>query len=1086
MSTGELPAAQPRVLLLGPLDAELAGLLAALARWRDPAVTHVSSLGLLAHSEAPQRWDAVVYAYDPSSPTALADLRSLVGAVRASPVILLAGAIGEHAVAAGLRAGATDYASLDDPDDLLGALDRCLADAAPGERLVTRGEMAQAVRGAETRFLGAFADAPIGMALIAPNGEFLRVNQALCQLTGYRAEDLIGSHYQLLSHPDDVGIEVPYMQRLVNGAADSFQIQKRYYHRRGPTLWVNIAVSIARDASGAPLHFTAQVMDITAAKEAEAKLRDAHARNQAILENVPAWFSVRSLDGRYLEVNNVLAEVYGVTKEELIGRYPTDFIQTQVTADVAADDMAVWETGEPVTREIEISHPDGSRRTYHAVRYPVFDESGEITAVGSFALDITDRKLADLERDRALEAMEEAQEIARIGSWRWDAVTNTIGWSRELNRIFDREPQAPAPSPSAFFQYVLREDRRSVATSFRGLLSGEPMFELEFRILTDRGAERWLHMVAHADQGHPGIYAGTIQDVTATRAVQRDVQIARERFRRAFEDAPVGMAISDTEGNFIQVNDSFCEMTGYTREQLIGTNVNAISHPDDVEERNQLLRQLLEGELTRYHREGRLIRSSGEPIWVSRSVSALRGPDGRAEQILAHMVDVTERMRMEHELRHLADHDPLTGLLNRRGLEAELERHVTHVNRYGSHGALLVLDLDHFKTVNDTLGHEAGDRLIVEVAHRLRGRLRQSDSIARLGGDEFAILLPDSTPEEAELVANEIVDDIQQRAFVTGRQVRRRVTASVGVALFPQGLLNGEEALVNADLAMYDAKEAGRGRVAVHRAERDDEPRMKTRLTWIQRIRSALDEGRFTLYGQPIMALHSGTVNQYELLLRMLDDDGDVIPPSAFLYIAERYDLIQELDEWVFREAVRLLEAEGKGHEDSLEINVSGKSLGSQHFIETIESELRRSQIDPGRLIFEITETAAITNIALARTFAERMQGLGCRFALDDFGAGFGSFFYLKHISFDYLKIDGEFVSGCLHNRTDQLVIESLVAIARGLNKQTIAEYVEDRATELFLRHTGVDLAQGYHIGRPVSLAEGVPAWDVETRQMRL
>ena len=249
------------------------------------------------------------------------------------------------------------------------------------------------------------------------------------------------------------------------------------------------------------------------------------------------------------------------------------------------------------------------------------------------------------------------------------------------------------------------------------------------------------------------------------------------------------------------------------------------------------------------------------PIWVSRHVDMLRDADGRPAQILTHIVDITERRLMERELRHMADHDPLTGLLNRRGLEAELERHVAHVNRYGARGALLVLDLDHFKVVNDTLGHEAGDKLIVNVANLLRKRLRSSDAVARLGGDEFAILLPDANTEMADARRRRRSSLTSSAAAVVEHgQARRHVTASVGVTMFTQGAINAESVLVDADLAMYDAKEAGRDQVAMHTAGRDDQPRMKTRLEWIERIRSALDSGQFTLSRQPILELHSGRV----------------------------------------------------------------------------------------------------------------------------------------------------------------------------------------------------------------------------------
>jgi len=832
------------------------------------------------------------------------------------------------------------------------------------------------------------------------------------------------------------------------------------------------------------MQFLAQVVDITAAKEAQQRLLDANARLEAILEHVPAWISLRGLDGRYIDVNQQLADIYRVPKEELIGRYPTDFARIDATMDVVADDMMVWESKAPVSRDVELRDREGEQHTYHTIRYPVFDDAGEISAIGSFAIDITDRKRADRVRDRALAQFEEAQTIARVGSWRWSAVTDESEWSRELKRMFGRNPDGPAPaSGEEFFAYVVREDRRTLVRGFRYILSGGATVEVDFRVLTEDGRLLWLHTVAHADPEHPGTLAGTMQDITGARAVQRDVEIAQERFRRAFEDAPVAMAITDLEGHYLQVNDALCTMAGYSREQMLSTTVRALTHPEDMDERNQMLSDLLAGASTGYHRECRMLCANGDAIWIDRYVTLIDGADGEPQQILGHIVDITERRRLEKELRHMADHDPLTGLLNRRGLDTELERHVAHVNRYGARGALLVLDLDHFKTVNDTLGHEAGDRLIVTVAHLLRSRLRQSDAIARLGGDEFAILLTDATEEEATHVAREVVHDVQDRAVVVSGRVSRHITASVGVTMFTKGLVNSEEALVNADLAMYDAKEAGRDRVAIHSTERHDEPRMKMRLGWMERIRGALDNGQFTLHCQPIMELHSGAVHQYELLLRMVDDSGDTIPPGAFLYIADRYDLIQELDAWVFREAIKLLDSEEHERIGSLNVNVSGKSLGDERFLAAIESELTSSGVDPSRLIFELTEPAAISNVTLARTFADRLKQLGCRFALDDFGAGFGSFFYLKHIPFDYLKIDGEFVTSCLTSRTDQLVIESLVSVARGLGKLTIAEGVEDGETELFLRRSGVDLAQGFHIGRPAPMTDGVPIWDPAARR---
>jgi diguanylate cyclase (GGDEF)-like protein/PAS domain S-box-containing protein len=1068
----------PRVLLVAPRSPSLETLCEHLAALPGSAADRIDDVSALTHALIDGSWDAVVFEHDPASLNADALLQAVVDCAGERPVVVVADEIGARAAAAALRAGAADFALRDDPDDVVAALTRCLSEDRQSRREVIEAATVTAVRATEEHFGSVFNEAPIGMAIISTAGVIVRVNRAMCEMSGYTNADLVGMDFQDMVHPEDVMLDHQQILDLLTGEIASYRTEKRYFHRNGAIRWINQSVSVARDGNGVPVYFIAQMLDTSAAREAEAALRAANARLQAIFDHAPVWLSLRGMDGRYLDANNELAQVLGTTKEELLGSYPGDFRQTPRVAQVAEDDRIVWETKQPITHEITVDHPTRGHRDYRVVRYPVLDEGGDVDAVGSFALDITDRRDADAERDRALTAFAEAQRLANVGSWTWDSVTDRSQWSDEMKRIFGLEIDAAPPGTNKFFSYIDHADRLAVAEGYRQVIAGGPMFETEYRINAADGARRVLRALGGADPDQPGAFIGTVQDVTELRAIERDVQAARERFRLAFEDAPVGMAISTLDGHLIQVNNSLCEITGYTRDELLSINIATITHPEELDDRTQLLEQLFSGEIDNYRRDGRLLRANGDAIWVSRHVRILRDAEGRAAQVLTHIVDITERRLMERELRHMADHDPLTGLLNRRGLEAELERHVAHVNRYGARGALLVLDLDHFKAVNDTLGHEAGDKLIVSVANLLRKRLRSSDAVARLGGDEFAILLPDANEEMAAHVAREIVSDVQRGAVVDHGQARRHVTASVGVTLFTQGAINAESVLVDADLAMYDAKEAGRDQIAIHTGGHDDQPRMKARLEWIERIRSALDHGQFTLYAQPIRELHSGQVDQCELLLRMVDDSGDTVPPGAFLYIAERYDLIHELDEWVAKEAIKLVEREqAEGRSGSVEINISGKSLANTRLLEVVESEIKRAQIDPSRLIFEVTETAAISHMALAREFAERLKGLGCRFALDDFGAGFGGFFYLKHIPFDFLKIDREFVTDCRTNRVDQLVIEALVSLARGLNKQTVAEGVEDHQTELFLRRHGVDLAQGYHIGRPAPILEGVPLW---------
>jgi diguanylate cyclase (GGDEF)-like protein/PAS domain S-box-containing protein len=303
---------------------------------------------------------------------------------------------------------------------------------------------------------------------------------------------------------------------------------------------------------------------------------------------------------------------------------------------------------------------------------------------------------------------------------------------------------------------------------------------------------------------------GIARDITEQRELQ-------ERFRRAFEDAPIGMALADLEGSFLDVNQALCAITGYTHDELCGRLFTTITHPDDLEADYAVMQSLISGETGSSIDEKRYVRPDGSIVWVARGVTLVRAADGAPLHFLDQIQDITERRRFESELRHLADHDPLTGLYNRRRLEQELDRHVAEIARYGPRGALIILDLDYFKRVNDALGHKAGDELIVDVAELLRERLRVSDIIARLGGDEFAVLLPDGGGPEAELVAGDLVRAIGASVTVAGAEHEHGMTTSAGVAPFGDHATTGAEILVKADLAMYQAKEAGRNRVAVAR-----------------------------------------------------------------------------------------------------------------------------------------------------------------------------------------------------------------------------------------------------------------------------
>jgi diguanylate cyclase (GGDEF)-like protein len=423
-----------------------------------------------------------------------------------------------------------------------------------------------------------------------------------------------------------------------------------------------------------------------------------------------------------------------------------------------------------------------------------------------------------------------------------------------------------------------------------------------------------------------------------------------------------------------------------------------------------------------------------------------------ADLLLGH--DTSSRKRLEAQLSYQSDHDLLTGLLNRRRFAEELERMLRYATRYGRTGALLILDVDNLKLVNDIHGHLAGDDAVKMLAREILDRVRTTDLVARLGGDEFAIALHEADEYQAVMVADEV------RARLSECGIDPPVQISIGIALFDgdQEFI-ADDLLTAADIALYDAKEAGRDQTHVYRGDAG------AALGWVQRIRDALAEDRFVLYAQPIVDLRTGRATHRELLLRMLSDDGDPIPPNAFIPTAERFGLINDIDRWVTSKGLSLaLGGEG------VSINLSAHSIGDPRILELVRAAVREG-LDRGRAIFEITETAAMRNMQEARIFAEALKELGCDVALDDFGTGFGSFSYLKHLPSRYLKIDIEFVRELTSNTTDQQVVRSITDIGHSLDKRIIAEGVENRATLHALRRYGVDCAQGFYLGvaKPVS-----------------
>jgi diguanylate cyclase (GGDEF)-like protein/PAS domain S-box-containing protein len=658
----------------------------------------------------------------------------------------------------------------------------------------------------------------------------------------------------------------------------------------------------------------------------------------------------------------------------------------------------------------------------------------------------------------------EAQQLARIGSWEWDVGAGVVTWTDELFRIYGLEPQSFEPTYEHFLERVHPDDRAAVDERNRRAFADHQPFEDVKRVLRPDGSVflmRTQGEVITDPAGEVVRMIGVCEDVTDARRAEEATATLAAIVRHSGD----AIYLRTPEGTITSWNDAARQLYGYSAEEAIGRRVALLVPPNRCDEERRILELLLDGQRVDAFETQRM-RKDGTLVDVSIAMSLVRDSDGEVIGISGISRDITERKRFEAQLRYLASRDGLTDLYNRRRFEEELALAASGARRYGTPGALLVLDLDNFKDVNDTLGHGTGDQLIRSIAAVFRARLRDSDVLARLGGDEFAVLLPHADGEQARRVADDLLEAVRHFDMVDGGQ-RVRVTTSIGgVLLGGYELLSGDELLSMADRAMYQAKDEGRDRVVLRTPAEGEGDRRARHVSWERRIRRALDGDGLVLHAQPILDLASGATSAYELLLRLQDEEGSAFP-NAFLGAAERRGLIHEIDRWVSARAIDLIASHGV----RLEVNLSARSVGDRELLSLVSQRLASTGIDPSLLVFEITETAAIHNMDEARRFAETLTALGCGFALDDFGVGFGSFSYLKHLPADYLKIDGDFIRSP-RSRTDELVVESIVHVARGLGKQTIAEWVGDEETVSLLRGYGVDFAQGFHTGRPFPAGE--------------
>jgi diguanylate cyclase (GGDEF)-like protein/PAS domain S-box-containing protein len=691
--------------------------------------------------------------------------------------------------------------------------------------------------------------------------------------------------------------------------------------------------------------------------------------------------------------------------------------------------------------------------------------------------------------------------------WNRDEMTNLR--KTEIKSVADREAHLRLILDNTLDAIIILDDRGRITGFYRSAQSlfgysedepqGQPLsilfpanYQRRFNLMFEQQhqpgqlidfREQIKAMRANGEEFHAEVGISTICDSVSTQyiiTVKDNTQqyLAQEALYREKEQAQVtlnsiadGVITTDVVGQITYINPAALKLTGLRFDEVMGQKIDRAITIDSERDEIPVFECIRKGSRVDSIGGDLLISKSGEEFVVHQVASPIHRQNGDTVGSVMIFRDVSKSYRLAGKLSWQASHDDLTRLINRREFERRLGNLIEEAGQESTEHCVCFLDLDKFKVVNDTCGHVAGDELLRQLAGIIQSKIRDADTLARLGGDEFAIILSQCAVEPALKVAEEIRAAVEDFRFGWGGQ-SFQVAVSIGVVLINADSPDPGEVFKAADSACYAAKEAGRNRVHVFSQDDEEISLRRGEAQWMLRIQQALVQNRFELAYQPIVPVSDHRLQiHYEILLRMVGDEGEMIPPGAFLPAAERYQMMSQVDWWVVKNLFEWMSAHWDyGVNDIFAVNLSGQSLADENLLYRIKKLFSEYAVPAERICFEITETAAISNLSKAQAFIGEMKLLGCLFALDDFGSGLSSFAYLKSLPVNYLKIDGAFVKDMHQDPIDHAMVESIHNIGSVLNLQTIAEFVEHKSILQSLEKVGVHFAQGYGIARPERL----------------
>jgi diguanylate cyclase (GGDEF)-like protein/PAS domain S-box-containing protein len=928
------------------------------------------------------------------------------------------------------------------------------------------------LRASERRFRESFELIGIGLTQVDQAGLYTMVNARFCEMLGYREDELLGRHYSEVTHPDDREADRLIIDAINAGQAVPNSREKRYVRKDGSVMYGQLAGVAVRDDAGKFLYALGSVEDVSRFRKAQFELQAINESLRAVVETSPLAIYAVTLDGVVTLWNPAAASLFGMSREQALGRI------TPLGESHAAGmrELRMRAAAGEVVRDAEIcwTNAEGQARDLSLSLAPMRTADGAINSILVLCADVTRLREATKARDAQLHFTRELLEVIPAPIFYRGVEGGYLGFNRAWEAFTGlRREDWIGKLPTDLLPRGMAE--RALAIDEEVLASGQTQVT-EVEVVNGRGEIRSVinHIGRFTDTEHrPAGIIGVMTDITDFKQVSRALESSERRFKALTESAMDIVTVLDAEGFIRYQSPSVRHLLGYEPADMIGKNQFDLVHRDDAERMRKDFKSLLTTRELEFATEFRVKNAKGE--WrVLESIGKNCLDDPYVMGVIVNTRDITDRKAIQEKVQHLAYHDALTGLPNRVLMQDRIAQAIVHAERAGTRCVVMFIDIDNFKNINDTLGHDAGDELLRQVAARLTASVRAQDTIARQGGDEFIVLLDQLDGHQgATRVAQKILDGLRSAFKVAGAD--HHVSGSIGIALYPDDGQDPATLLRNADTAMFHGKSLGKNTYQFFTPQMNIA--VKRRAAMESSLRAAVKNGDFALAYQPQVDLNTGEIVAVEALVRWISEEGGTMMPGEFIPLAEETGLINDIGHWVLNEACRqAVEWDRAGYPARrMAINLSARQLAEKGFIEQLQKALASTGLPPQRLELEVTETQVMRQGEGSVLLLDRIAELGVHLAVDDFGTGYSSLSYLKRLPIGKLKIDQSFVRDITVDPNDTAIVVAIINMAKSLDLDITAEGIETAGQLTLLRAKGCSVGQGFYFSVPATAEELAP-----------